>query len=64
MSAETTASVGALLKEYRRAAGLTQEALAPPLVISPSAAEQAAEVGATAVTASKLLEAKRKRRGG
>jgi len=37
---------------------------APPPVVSPPAAEPAAELGATAVTAGKLLEAKRKRRGG
>jgi len=34
MSAETTASVGALLKEYRLAVGLTQEALAERAGIS------------------------------
>jgi len=37
---------------------------APPPVASPAGVEQAAEPGATAVTASKLLEAKRRRRGG
>ena len=37
---------------------------APPPVVSPPASDPAAELGATAVTATKLLEAKRKRRGG
>jgi len=60
-----TARPGASSGRVATPARLTarQESVPPP-VISPPAPEPAVEPGATAVTASKLLEAKRKRRGG